>query len=96
MIGVARARRVATVMTIGLVVGVGLGLRSGDPSRADPPLEAARLRALTTAASRADEALATLAGVLADAIDHARRGSALTVAGDRPPAPELSAAADAA
>lgn len=94
MIGGARARRVATVIAIGLVVGVGFGLRSADAAQADPPLEAARLRALMAAASRADQALASLAGVLANAIDHARRGSALTVAGDRPPAPELEAAAD--
>lgn len=43
---------------------------------------------------RADDALASLASVLADAIEHARNGTAMTVAGDRPPAPELSAAAD--
>ena len=80
---------------IGLVVGLGFGLRSADPLLADPPLAAVRLGALMTAASQADAALARLAGVLTDAIDHARLGAALTVAGDRPPASELAAAADA-
>ena len=84
-----------TAIGIGLVVGLGFGLRSADPSLADPPLVAVRLGALMTAASHADAALARLAGVLTDAIDHARLGSAQTVAGDRPPAPELAAAADA-
>jgi hypothetical protein len=93
MIGAARARRVATVIAIGLAVGVGFGLRSAHPYLADPPLEAARNQALMQAWARADRALASLAAVLADAIDHARKGSALTVAGDQPPAPELSAAA---
>lgn len=95
MIGGPAVRRVATVIGIGLVVGVGFGLRSADAARADPPLEAARGRALAAAAADADEALASLAAVLARAIDHARNGSAETVSGDRPPAPDLQAAADA-
>jgi hypothetical protein len=85
---------VAVAIAIGLVVGLCFGLRSADPSRADPPLQAARAQALVQAAGRADDALASLATMLAGAIDHARKGSALTVAGDRPPAPELIAAAD--
>lgn len=95
MIGGAGLRRAATAIAIGLVVGVGFGLRSADASQADMPLAAARSQALQTAANRADDALASLAAVLADAIDHARKGSGETVAGDRPPAPELAAAADA-
>ena len=94
MIGGAGVRRAVTSIVIGLAVGVGFGLRSADPSKADAPLEAARRQGLAVAQARADEALASLGGVLADAIDHARRGSALTVAGDRPPAPELEAAAE--
>ena len=94
MIGGAGVRRAATAITIGLVVGVGFGLRAADAEQANRPLAAARSRALMMAAIRADEALASLAAVLSDAIDHARRGSAQTVAGDRPPAPELEAAAD--
>jgi hypothetical protein len=95
MIGGARARRAATVIAIGLTVGVGFGLRSADPTHADPPLEVARRQALLAAAEAADAALARLADVLAEAIDHARRASARTVAGVLPPAPELEAAADA-
>jgi hypothetical protein len=95
MIGGGAVRRALTVIAIGLVVGLGFGLRSTHPSLADPPLEAARNRALMQAWVRADDALASLASVLADAIEHARNGTAMTVAGDRPPAPELSAAADA-
>ncbi len=94
MIGAARARRATTAIVIALVVGLGFGLRSADPSLADPPLEAARARALAEAATHADDALKSLAAALAEAIDRARTGAALTVAGDQPPAPELSAAAD--
>ncbi|MDP9467776.1 MAG: hypothetical protein M3P32_03415 [Chloroflexota bacterium] len=93
MIGGAAARRAVTAIVIGLVLGIGFGLRSADPSLADQPLEAARRQGLVAAAARAEEALASLNQVLSDAIDHARRGSALTVAGDRPPAAELEAAA---
>lgn len=95
MIGGGAARRAVTAIAIGLVVGLGLGFRSANPSLADPPLQAARLEALMTSASQADAGLARLSGVLNDAIDHARLGSALTVAGDRQPAPELAAAAHA-
>jgi hypothetical protein len=82
-----------TAILIGLVVGLGFGLRSADPALADPALEAARTRALAEAEARADSALVSLARVLTDAIGHARNGSAETVAGVRPPAPELKAAA---
>ncbi len=94
MINGAGVRRAGTVIAIGLAVGFGFGLRSADPSRADAPLEVARRQGLAAAAATADAALDSLSGVLADAIDHARLASALTVAGDRPPAPELDAAAD--
>lgn len=95
MIGAVDARRAARAIGIALVVGLGFGLRSADPARADPPLDAARGRALVASAAAADEALAGLATLLNDAIDHARNGSADTVAGDRAPAPELEAAAGA-
>ena len=94
MIGGAVVRRAATAIVIGLAVGVGFGLRSTDAAGADAPLEAARREGLALAQATADEALAGLGEVLSEAIDHARRGSALTVAGDRPPAPELEQAAD--
>ncbi len=93
MIGRSALRRAVTAIAIGLVVGIGFGLRSPDSSQADPSLAAARTDALVRAVGATDAALAALGDVLAEAIDHARRGSALTVAGDRPPAPELEAAA---
>ena len=52
------------------------------------------MRSLAAAAVAADAALADLDTVLADAIDHARTGAALAVAGSLPPAPELESAAD--
>jgi hypothetical protein len=93
MIGGGGQRRVVTAIVVALLVGVGLGLRSADPLQADPPTAAARARSLAAAAVAADEALARLSAVLADAIDHGRRGSAQTVAGNVPPATELEAAA---
>jgi hypothetical protein len=94
MIGGVRVRRATTAIVIGLVVGLGFGIRSADPSLADPPLEAARARALAQAAAHANDALESLAALLSAAIDRARKGAALTVAGDQPPAPEFAAAAD--
>jgi hypothetical protein len=94
MIGGAARRRAVTAIVIALGVGIGLGLRSADPSQADPLAAAARLQSMAAAAAAADDALAQLSSVLAAALDHARRGAALTVAGVRAPAPELAAAAD--
>jgi hypothetical protein len=94
MIGGARRQRVAIVVVIALAVGIGFGLRSGDPSRADPTAEAARIRSLGAAAAAADHAVLQLSSALAEVLDHARLGAALTVAGTRAPAPELTAAAD--
>ena len=89
-------RRAATnAIVVALAVGLGFGLRSPDASRADSPGEAARLASLWSAIAAADGALERLAALLEDAIDHARRGSARTVAGEAPE-PELSAAADIA
>jgi hypothetical protein len=94
MINVDRVRRAAIVIVVGLVVGIGLGLRSADPSGADPPAAAARARAVGDAARNADAALARLSANLAGALDHGRHGTALTVSGDSRPEPELTAAAD--
>jgi hypothetical protein len=94
MINGAGLRRIATAIVIALVVGIGLGLRSPDPLRADPPLAAARLRHLAAVASTADGAVLRLSAALAEALDHGRQGAALTVAGDASPAPELISAAD--
>jgi hypothetical protein len=93
MIGAGRAPRAAIVIGIGLVVGIGLGLRSADPSRADPPAEAARERLLADAAGDADAALARLEADLVAARERARQGVARTVSGEAP-AEELTAAAD--
>ncbi len=83
-----------TAIVIALVVGMGIGLRSADPSLADPFAAAARLQRLAAAATAVDHALAQLSAVLAGALDHARRGAALTVAGTLPPALELTLAAE--
>jgi hypothetical protein len=93
MIGLDQGRRAAIVIVVGVVIGIGLGLRSADPSRADPPAEAARQRGLADAAKEADAALARLGADLIAARDHARQGAALTVSGEAP-APELATAAD--
>ena len=82
------------VIGVGLVVGIGFGLRSADPERADPPGTSARTKLLADAMDAADAALAKLGAELDQARDHARRGTALTVSGEAP-APELTAAADA-
>ncbi len=94
MIGGSGLHRGLTAIAIGLVVGVGLGLRSADAQQADPAAAAARAHRLTSAAAVAESALSDLAAVLADVIDQARQGAALTVAGDSPPAADLVAAAD--
>jgi hypothetical protein len=78
---------------VGVAIGIGLGIRSADPSRADPPAEAARQRLLASAAKDADAALARLGADLLASRDHARRGAALTVSGEAP-APELTSGAD--
>ncbi|MEO8251372.1 MAG: hypothetical protein ABI578_02735 [Chloroflexota bacterium] len=94
MIGWPDTRRVAMAIFIALVVGVGLGLRSADPSRADPPVAADRMATLRAAAAAADGAVTRLNMALASALDHARLGAALTVAGDADPAAELILAAE--
>jgi hypothetical protein len=94
MIGGVGRRGAITIIVTALVVGIGLGLRSSDPSRADPAADAARTERLAAAAATADHALAQLSDVLARALDHVRTGSALAVAGDLPPAPELMSAAE--
>ncbi len=95
MIGGVGRRRAIAILVTALVVGIGLGLRSSDPSRADAAADAARRERLAAAAATADQALAKLGDVLARALDHARTGSALAVAGDLPPAPDLTLAARA-
>jgi hypothetical protein len=93
MIGGRRAA--TTAIVVALAVGIGFGLRSPDASRADAPGEAARLASLRSGVAAADGALERLEAVLGNAIDHARRGTARTVAGEEPE-PELTAAAEVA
>jgi len=93
MIGVGRVRRAAIVVLVGLAVGIGLGLRSADPSHADPPAEEARQQLLAVNAKDADAALARLGSDLVATGDHARQGAALTVSGEAP-ATQLTSAAD--
>jgi len=93
MIRAARPRGAVALLAVLALAVLGFGLRSPDPASADPPLAVARAEQLAAAASVADDALARLSEVLAAALDRARRGAARTVAGDRPPAIELLAAA---
>ena len=94
MIGAGGRRRAVIAIGLGLVVGIGFGLRSADPARADPPAQAARERQLAQAAESADVALGNLGRRIAVARDHARLGTALTASGEAPAA-ELTAAAQA-
>jgi len=80
-------------MAVVILAGICLGLRPPDADTADPPLAVGRGEQLAAAASAANDALVRLSEVLAEALDRARRGAARTVAGDRPPATELLAAA---
>jgi SWI/SNF-related matrix-associated actin-dependent regulator 1 of chromatin subfamily A len=93
MIGASGRRRSLIAISLGLVVGIGFGLRSPDAAHADPAGALARTGALADVAEAADAALARLSAELGRARDHARRGAALTVSGEAP-APELTAAAD--
>jgi len=93
MIRAARLRGAVGLTAVVALAALGFGLRSGDPARADPPLAVERGEQLASAASAANNALSRLSEVLATALDRGRRGAARTVAGDRPPAPELLAAA---
>ena len=77
-----------------LAVGLCLGLRAADPVSADPPAAAARAAQLARAAQSADAALRRLSELLEGTMQDARSGAALTVAGDDPPAPSLTAAAE--
>jgi len=93
MIRASRVPGAISLLAVVALAGATFGLRPHDSARADPLLEAGREGQLAAVASAADAALARLADGLASALDAARRGSALTVAGDEPPAPKLVAAA---
>jgi hypothetical protein len=93
MIRAGRLRAaISALLTVGLV-GIGFGLRSVDPSVANPALLVANQRALAEHIARADDRLAALEAALGPALDDGRRGSARVVAGDRSPGPPLTDAA---
>jgi hypothetical protein len=109
MIGVRRratalGRRVArprgwrpalsAALAIGLC-GITFASRPASAAAADPPAEWAREEYLRGLAATAQVALAAEAADLAAAVGHGRRGTARTVAGERPPAPPLRHAAAA-
>ena len=90
-------RSLSAVLSLGLAVGASglcFGLRAANPAVADPPVAAARAAGLVTAAAAADDAVAELELLLESAVEDARHGAALTLAGTDPPAPLLLAAAD--
>lgn len=93
MIGAGGRRRAVIAISLGLAIGIGFGLRSADPTRADPPGALARTELMADAHDAAKVALARLSVELEGAREHARRGTALTVSGEAP-APELTSAAD--
>lgn len=75
-------------------LGLLLGLRPADPSRADPAAAAAYRQQLSATAGEADAAIRRLDDDLRAALESARQGAADTVSGDEPPGPRLVAAAD--
>jgi hypothetical protein len=77
-----------------LILGGCLAARPGGASSADPSREAERQAWLQASARRADTALEHLQAGLASAVDAARRGAALVVSGQDPPAAALNEAAD--
>lgn len=70
------------------------GLRSPDPTVADPTRVHAVRSATLSAAADADTALVALEEALNAALDEARRGSGGTLAGEASPAPSFTAAAN--
>jgi hypothetical protein len=79
-----------------LLMGALLAARPAGATEADPPTAAERLAALRLAAEGADVGLKGLIAELQQAVDAGRRGSALTVAGDQPPAADFEESAAAA
>jgi hypothetical protein len=99
MIGACRTagRRPSRATTSGvlaiLLIGGSLSARPVDAASADSPIEVERQAWLQATAARADQALERLLLRLEEALDSARRGSALIVAGQDPPGPALEQAA---
>jgi hypothetical protein len=79
-----------------LLLGALLAARPAAADEADPPTAAERLAVLRAAVDEADHGLEALIARLQEAVEAGRRGSALTVSGDQPPAADFEAAAAAA
>jgi hypothetical protein len=90
-----RRPRLAGFLAV-LVLGAMLAARPAGADAVDPPTAAGRLAVLRDAAQTADHGLEALIVELQQAVDAGRRGSALTVAGDQPPAIDFEEAAAAA
>jgi hypothetical protein len=93
MISGARGRGALALATAVAAIGICLGLRPADPTRADPPSSAHRREQLAAEGTAADASLAKLSDTLDAALGEARLGAALTSGGDPPPATALRAAA---
>ncbi|HEX6127476.1 MAG TPA: hypothetical protein VF071_00485 [Candidatus Limnocylindria bacterium] len=98
MIRVAASRRAPGPRTlvgvaVALLLGALLAARPADPAAADPAAQWARQQALVARAEEADAALLALQEALQAARDEARRGAALVLDGDDPPASSLTEAA---
>ncbi|HET8777106.1 MAG TPA: hypothetical protein VFN76_05560 [Candidatus Limnocylindria bacterium] len=87
---IGRRLRLAAVVT---VTAVGL-LSVLGPGAPRPEVQTAARRLIFEAADEADAALSRLVRDLAPAVDAGRIGSARAVAGDEPPGPKLSEAAE--
>jgi hypothetical protein len=88
-----RVRGLAVGLAATLALGVTLAARPADPTLADPPRQALRLRFLDARAREAIAALDAYAAALAPARESARRGAARVQSGDEPAAPALTDAA---
>jgi hypothetical protein len=93
MIGGSRIRSALFAATATIAVLALFGARSPHLADADAPRVAAQEAMLFNAGSRADAALAALEAALASALDDARSGAALVLAGDEPPDARFDAAA---
>jgi hypothetical protein len=79
-----------------LLLGVLLALRPAGAEAGDAALAASRSAVLQRVMAADDARLAALAAELQRAIEAGRRGSALVIEGQAPPAPDLEQAAEAA
>lgn len=86
-----RSTLLAAIATFG-VVGV-FGARAAVPAQADPPRAARQAVGVSAAVAMADATLAALEATLGEALDDARGGAALVLAGEAAPDEQFDAAA---